>query len=195
MFRFLMTLLIFLIILTLYFHIVYHLKKSNDLDIYETIYTNKQQLENICKLRQPIIFNYLDLPSCERETLLSSFPNKEINVINNESRETIPLKISDTFELFKKAPYYSCKNQSFLEDTNIFSFMKKMENDIKPLFTGKSIYDLLIGANKSYTPLQYEINYRNYFLVTDGSVKIRFAPPNREKYLETEIDYETLLVS
>ena len=70
MFRFLMTLFIFLIILTLYFHIVYHLKKSNDLDIYETIYTNKQQLENICKLRQPIIFNYDYFPSCERETLM-----------------------------------------------------------------------------------------------------------------------------
>jgi hypothetical protein len=190
-----MTLLIFLIILTLYFHIVYHLKKSNDLDIYETIYTNKQQLENICKLRQPIIFNYLELPSCERDTLLSSFPNKEINVINNESRETIQLKIADSFELFKKAPYYSCNNQSFLEETHILSFMKKMENDIKPLFTGKSIYDLLIGANKSFTPLQYEINYRNFFLVTDGSVKIRFAPPISEKYLEPEIDYETLVIS
>jgi len=190
-----MTLLIFLIILTLYFHIIYHLKKSNDLDIYETIYTNKQQLENICKLRQPIIFNYDFFPSCERETLLSSFPNKEINVTNVESRETIPLKLSDSFELFKKAPYYSCNNQSFLEETHILSFMKKMENDIKPLFTGKSIYDLFIGANKSFTPLQYEINYRNFFLVTDGTVKIRFAPPISEKYLEPEIDYETLVIS
>ena len=194
MFRFLMTIFIFLIILTLYFHIVYHLKKSNDLDIYETNYTNKQQLENICKLRQPIIFNYDYFPSCERETLLSSFPNKEINVTNVESRETIPLKISDSFELFKKAPYYSCNNQSFLEDTHIISFMKKMENDIKPLFTGKSIYDLLIGSNNSYIPLQYDINYRNFFLVTDGSVRIRFAPPNSEKYLDPEIDYETLVI-
>jgi len=192
MFRFLMTLFIFLIILTLYFHIVYHLKKSNDLDIYETIYTNKQQLENICKLRQPIIFNYSDFPSCEQHNLLSSFPNKEINVINCKSREMIPLKLSDSFELFKKAPYYSYNNQSFLEDTPILSLMKKMENDIKPIFTGKSIYDLLLGANKSYTPLQYEINYRNYFLVADGSVKIRFAPPISEKYLEPSIDYETL---
>jgi hypothetical protein len=187
-----MTLFIFLIILTLYFHIVYHLKKSNDLDIYETIYTNKQQLENICKLRQPIIFNYSDFPSCEQHNLLSSFPNKEINVINCKSREMIPLKLSDSFELFKKAPYYSYNNQSFLEDTPILSLMKKMENDIKPIFTGKSIYDLLLGANKSYTPLQYEINYRNYFLVADGSVKIRFAPPISEKYLEPSIDYETL---
>jgi hypothetical protein len=195
MFRFLLTLLIFLIILTLYFHIVYHLKKSNELDIYETFYTTKQQLENICKLRQPIIFDYAYFPSCERETLLSSFPNKEINVINNESRETISLKISDSFELFKKAPYYSYNNQSFLEETHIISFMKKMENDIKPLFTGKSIYDLLIGSNKSFTPLQYEINYRNFFLVTDGSVKIRFAPPISEKYLEPNIDYETLVIS
>jgi len=190
-----MTLLIFLIILTLYFHIAYHLKKSNELDIYETIYTTKQQLENICKLRQPIIFDYAYFPSCERATLLASFPNKEINVINNESRETIPLKISDSFELFKKAPYYSYNNQSFLEETHIISFMKKMENDIKPLFTGKSIYDLLIGSNKSFTPLQYEINYRNFFLVTDGSVKIRFAPPISEKYLEPNIDYETLVIS
>ena len=195
MFQFLMTLLIFLIILTLYFHIVYHLKKSNDLDIYETIYTNKQQLENICKLRQPIIFNYSDFPSCERESLLSFFPNKEINITSNESRETIPLKLSDSFELFKKAPYYSCNNQSFLEDTHIISFMKKMENDIKPLFTGKSIYDLLIGSNKSYIPLQYDINYRNFFLVTDGSIRIRFAPPISEKYLEPEVDYETLVIS
>jgi hypothetical protein len=187
-----MTLFIFLIILTLYFHIVYHLKKSNDLDIYETIYTNKQQLDNICKLRQPIIFDYSYFPSCEREVLLSSFPNKEINVINCESREMIPLKLSDSFELFKKAPYYSYNNHSFLEDTFILSLMKKMENDIKPTFTGISIYDLLLGENKSYTPLQYEINYRNYFLVTDGSIKIRFAPPNSEKYLEPTIDYETL---
>jgi len=192
MFRFLMTLFIFLIILTLYFHIVYHLKKSNDLDIYETIYTTKQQLDNICKLRQPIIFDYYDFPSCEWESLFSSFPNKEINVKNCESRETIPLKISDSFELFKKASYYSCNNQSFLEDTHILSFMKKIENNFKPLFTGISSYDLLLGANKSYTPLQYEINYRNYFLVTDGSIKIRFAPPNSEKYLEPSIDYETL---
>jgi hypothetical protein len=187
-----MTLFIFLIILTLYFHIVYHLKKSNDLDIYETIYTTKQQLDNICKLRQPIIFDYYDFPSCEWESLFSSFPNKEINVKNCESRETIPLKISDSFELFKKASYYSCNNQSFLEDTHILSFMKKIENNFKPLFTGISSYDLLLGANKSYTPLQYEINYRNYFLVTDGSIKIRFAPPNSEKYLEPSIDYETL---
>ena len=195
MFQFLMTLFIFLIILTLYFHIVYHLKKSNDLDIYETIYTDKQQLENICKLRQPIIFDYAYFPSCERETLLSSFPNKEINVINNESRETIPLKLSDSFELFKKAPYYSYNNQSFLEETHILSFIKKMENDIKPVFTRKSIYDLLIGSNKSFTPLQYDINYRNFFLVTDGSVRIRFAPPISEKYLEPNIDYETLVIS
>ena len=32
-------------------------------------------------------------------------------------------------------------------------------------------------------------------MVTDGSVKIRFAPPISEKYLDPEIDYETLVVS
>ena len=71
----------------------------------------------------------------------------------------------------------------------------KYERDIRPIFTCKCMYDILIGSNNSSTPLKYEVNYRNYFIVTEGSVNVRLAPPNAEDYLNPVIDYETLEIT
>jgi hypothetical protein len=51
-------------------------------------------------------------------------------------------------------------------------------------------YDIMLGSNGTYTPFRYEINYRNYFLCTEGSVKIKMTPPQNIKYLYPEYDYE-----
>ena len=39
-----------------YIHIRYHLKKINDIDIYDMGYVNKKKLEEVCVLRQPVTF-------------------------------------------------------------------------------------------------------------------------------------------
>ena len=49
MFRLLTGIFIFLIILTIYLHISYHLKTSNEDAVYETTFQSKEQLDNICK--------------------------------------------------------------------------------------------------------------------------------------------------
>ena len=187
--------LIFLIILTIYLHILYHLKKSNDLEIYETTFTTKENLDNICKLRQPLVFNYnLNLVECERNYLIKNFPNKEINLKNIISNDSVPLNLSESIQLIdtdKKGSYYSEKNKHFLDET-IIDKIKKREDDIIPVFTCCSIYDILFGSNNSYTPLQYDINYKNYLYIAEGSVKIRLTPPINEKYLDIFIDYETM---
>ena len=36
----------------------------------------------------------------------------------------------------------------------------------------------------------YELNYRNYFLVTEGEIKIKLAPPKSTRYLSLNKDYE-----
>jgi hypothetical protein len=51
-------------------------------------------------------------------------------------------------------------------------------------------YDIMMGSNKGYTPLRYEINYRNYILVTQGSAQIKLTPPHSSKHLHTIYDYE-----
>jgi len=49
---------IFAIILFLYLHVEFHLRKSNDLEVYEIDTPSKSKLEEICDLRQPVLFRY-----------------------------------------------------------------------------------------------------------------------------------------
>jgi hypothetical protein len=47
-----------------------------------------------------------------------------------------------------------------------------------------------MGSINTCTPFRYEINYRNYFLLTQGSAQIKLAPPHSIKYLYPIYDYE-----
>jgi hypothetical protein len=40
------------------------------------------------------------------------------------------------------------------------------------------------------TPFRYDLNYRNYYLVTQGSIKVKLSPPKSSKYLYPVSDYE-----
>ena len=47
---------IFIVILFLYIHILYHLKTADDLEIYEINSFSKERLNEVCDLRQPLLF-------------------------------------------------------------------------------------------------------------------------------------------
>ena len=67
------SMLIFCIVLFLYLHIFFHLKTSNDLEVYEIDQPSKDKLEEICDLRQPVIFNYESdniTSTCSKQTVL-----------------------------------------------------------------------------------------------------------------------------
>jgi hypothetical protein len=49
---------IFLIVLFLYVYIMNQFKKSEDLDIYEMDYSSNRNLQEICEIRQPVLFNF-----------------------------------------------------------------------------------------------------------------------------------------
>ena len=53
----LLSVLIFCIVLFIYLHINFHLKVSNDLEVYEIEQPSKEKLEEICDIRQPVIFD------------------------------------------------------------------------------------------------------------------------------------------
>ena len=50
--------LIFLVILFLYIHITNQYKKSEDLEIYEMDYTTNVHLQEVCDIKQPVLFEY-----------------------------------------------------------------------------------------------------------------------------------------
>ena len=49
---------IFCIVLFIYLHVHFHLKTSNDLEIYEIDQASKDKLEEICDIRQPVLFDF-----------------------------------------------------------------------------------------------------------------------------------------
>ena len=88
------TILIFCSILFLYLHIVFHLKKSNDLDVYEIHLSSKEQLEQICNFKQPISFYFIPdkLPSViTRQALIQSYSTFDVNIRKNSNIQEIVL--------------------------------------------------------------------------------------------------------
>jgi hypothetical protein len=52
------TIAVFCTVLFIYLHIYFQLNTSNDLELYEIEKPSKERLEEICDLKQPIIFDF-----------------------------------------------------------------------------------------------------------------------------------------
>ena len=49
---------IFCLALFIYLHVQFHLKTSEDLEMYEVDQPSKEKLEEICDIRQPVLFDF-----------------------------------------------------------------------------------------------------------------------------------------
>ena len=58
MLKYFIAIFIFCLVLFLYLHIQYHLKTSDDLEVYTLNSPSKDKLEEICTIRQPVLFQY-----------------------------------------------------------------------------------------------------------------------------------------
>jgi len=192
---------IFCLVLFIYLHIQFHLKTSEDLEMYEVDQPSKNKLEEICDIRQPVLFDF----ECDKiieTTNKNYFSNHyhafeiKIRNINEEDPNTelyIPLLINTAVKLFeedKSASYFSENNTDFLEETGIIKNMRYNDEFLRPYMVSNCNYDIMMGSDNTCSPFRYELNYRNYFVITQGSAQIKLAPPNSAKYLHTIYDYE-----
>jgi hypothetical protein len=86
--------------------------------------------------------------------------------------------------------YFTEKNQEFLEETGKVKFFKYHDEFIRPYLVSNCIYDIMAGSDNTKTPFRYNLNYRNYYLVNEGSVTVKMAPPKDYKYLYPVADYD-----
>ena len=77
---------IFCLVLFIYLHVQFHLKTSNDLEMYEIDQASKEKLEEICDIRQPVLFD---------------FDNQKIMVIMNTSNIAIEIESNRFKEMMK----------------------------------------------------------------------------------------------
>jgi hypothetical protein len=174
---------------------------SNDLEVYEIDQPSKDKLEEICDLRQPVIFNYnVDelIQECNIDYIgknYGAFDIKVRNVKNYDSNSELylPVTLNAATEIFRKdneERFISENNTDFLEETSMIKCFRGNDNFLRPFSVSNCYYDLLFSSKNTKTPLKYDINYRNFYLVTHGSVRIKLLPPKSSKYLYTIYDYD-----
>jgi hypothetical protein len=192
---------IFCLTLFLYLHIRFHQKVSNDLEVYEVDNTYKNKIEEVCNLRQPVLFDLNNenlIQTISKQYLIKNYPAFNINIrklneMNDQDDLYAPLSFSLANKLFeedKERNYISENNSEFLNETGCIKNYQYNDEFLRPNFTSNCNYDILCGSENSCTPFKYELNFRNYFIVSQGSVKIKLSPPKSSKYLYTIYDYE-----
>ena len=192
---------IFCLVLFIYLHIQFHLKTSNDLEMYEVDQPSKDRLEEICDIRQPVLFDFdceKIMDTSNKTYIANNYHAFEVKIRNVKETDPnaelyIPLPIHAAVKLFdedKNTAYVSENNKDFLEETGVIKSLKYNDEFLRPYMVSNCNYDVLMGSNGTCTPFRYEINYRNFFLLTEGSAQIKMAPPHSTKYLYPIYDYE-----
>ena len=192
---------IFCLVLFIYLHIQFHLKTGEDLEMYEIEQPSKEKLEEICDVRQPVLFDFdcqKIVESSNKTYIANNYQAFEVKIRNIKETDTnaelyIPLPMHASMKLFeedKNAMYLSEKNTDFLEETGVVKNLKYNDEFLRPYMVSNCNYDVMMGSNGTCSPFRYEINYRNFFLLTQGSAQIKLAPPHSTKYLYPIYDYE-----
>jgi hypothetical protein len=206
MFELFIVILVFSIVLFFYIHIYHNYKTSNDLEVYEIERVSKEKLEEVCNLKQPFMFNYDEpiIQSTDLYGLESHYNTFDLNirknitedsVIDNSNlhEEPVPLPVEEALALFKRdstESYFTELNQDFLNESGIIKHIQADDGYLRPPLVTNCLYDVMTGSSGAHTPLRYDMNYRNYYLITHGNVSITLIPPKYSKYLYPENDYE-----
>ena len=192
---------IFCLVLFIYLHVQFHLKTSEDLEMYEVEQPSKDKLEEICDIRQPVLFDFdcqKIVDSSNKSYIANNYNAFEVKIRNVKETDPnselyIPLPLHAANKLFNEdtnATYFSENNSEFLEETGVIKSLKYNDEFLRPYMVSNCNYDVMMGSANTCTPFRYEINYRNFYLLTEGSAQIKLAPPHSIKYLYPNYDYE-----
>jgi len=201
----LVNIIIFLIILFLYIHITHQFKKSQDLEIYEMDYKNNIQLQEVCELKQPILFNYApvnpllfeDITIEELETEQSyDVKVKDCNDYWKEdgNADYVILPFKSALNLIKSdtsSKYFTENNEDYVQESGLTDVFKENDTFIKPNYVIQSKYDIIMGSVNTITPLRYHTNFRQFLIVNSGKILVKMTPWKSYKYLHEYKDYDS----
>ena len=192
----LLSIVIFCVVFFIYLHIYHHFKVSDDLEIYTIDGISKDKLEEICNLRQPVLFQFTNdnVTNLTLSHLVENYGSFDVKIKNNQKIEDIslPVSIGNAATLFKKdtvSKYFTNDNEDFLQETGLKKMLTQNDMFLRPPLVSSCSYDLQTGSINCWTPLQYRLNYRNYLYVNEGTITIKLIPPTYSKYLYEIKDY------
>ena len=196
---------LFLIILFLYIHIIHQLKKGEDLEIYEMDYMSNEHLQEVCDIKQPVLFEYQSVvPAFFEHITLENLDNfsgshdikiKDIQDYwkSDESVDYVILPYQSGRTLMSsdtQSNYFTENNEDFVDDSGLNKIFKENDEFLKPYMTLQTKYDIMTGSANVYTPLRYHTEYRKFLCVMSGKIRVKMTPWKSKKYLYTIRDFD-----
>ena len=188
---------LFFLILIFYLHLQHEWKRGEDLEILEMDYISNKDLQDICKLKQPVLFQLT-----ETEQLFSFVPDEKDDVIikdirdyyrdtNETSIQGISLTYKSANGLFTTDPhsYFFSENNTDLHFPD--SSKKTFDSLLSPPLTVSSKYDYLFGSANTYTPVRYHTESCRFLTVLPGQgIRIKMVPWKNRSHFSPIKDYE-----
>lgn len=177
---------IFVIVLFIYIHLTAQFKKSEDLEIYEMDYKTPQLLNEICELRQPVLF---ELKTQYPELFDRIEVTGDVNIKDKNDFETgdfITMPYSNAETLTKTDP----KSRFYSENNTDKMYNKMVDEVIKPTFSAFSKQDIMFGSKGARTAMKFHTNSRKYVFVNSGKIQVKMTPWKNRKYLYPIYDYD-----
>ena len=207
---FIVNVVIFLVVLFLYVHVTNHYKRSEDLEIYEMDYSSNPHLQEICDVKQPVIFQFdvvdNELFAHVNGETMNAIENNDVKVkdirdyypTNKTGDEwisvdyaTLPFQSSrKLMQSDIKSHFFTENNGDFVEESSYSRYFRDMDTYLKPPFAVHTQYDICMGSKMASTPLRYHTHYRQYYAVTSGKIHVKMTPFKSSKYLHPYKDYE-----
>ena len=185
----------FCLTLFVYIHIKHHRKRSNELDVYYIDYPSKEKLDEVCEMRQPVVFTASKLADVVKDffdmnTLVQKYGDFLVNVRLKEA--LTPVRLRDAYSMCSQSSTLLSEfNDEFITETGLAKNLKTIEYMLRPSMVVMVKYDVLFGGKGSHTPLRMSINYKNYLTAVKGNVSVRLASSKYARDLGLERDYDT----
>ena len=186
----------FIILVFIYLHINNQLKRNEDLEISEMDYTDNENLQQICELKQPILFalqtefsqdvtldRFFEYVDNEIKVKECADENQDFILLSYKSANT--LMITDT-----KSRYFSENNQEFIEEAGFSGAFEDADIYLKPALTVNTKHDFVVGSAGAVTPLRYHTSARKFICVNSGKITVKMTPWKSRKYLVPQKDFE-----
>lgn len=186
------TIFIFIIVFFLYIHIIAQYKKSEDLEIYEMDYVSNTDLQTVCNMKQPVLFE--SIPHEITLDVLQINESYDVKVKDtNDVSDYVMLKYGSFKGLMdtdNKSHFITEGNHEFIEESGIYDEFTELNTYLKPPLTVVTRYDMMMGSHNAVTPLRYHTDDRVFFIVSSGKIRVKMTPWKSRKYLHPIIDYD-----
>jgi len=171
---FIVQIIIFLIIVFIYLHIKFQLKINNNLEVYEIDYETNENLQKVCDIKLPVIFNVKNIGFTDIPTELTDEHSKmEINVKDNTDETEVKMSYNTAMVLINNNDkYYSSNNSDFIFKSNLIADYRKNDKFLCPPLIIDRVYDYIVGNKNTIINTQVHTSDRQYIYVKNGNIRI-----------------------